>query len=99
MPSRQYARNTRNYSGRKNRSVTVRVNDNGRAIGEDHVNAKYLDDDVEHARVLRSEGFSWHQISRMLDMPIRTVRDYCNGTRRNESVAGFKKIKRKKTHA
>ena len=34
----------------------VTVNDGGRAIGEDHVNAKYLDEDVEHARELVASG-------------------------------------------
>ena len=79
-------------------SLIVRVNDNGRTIGEDHVNAKYLDEDVEHVKELRDAGFSWHAISRMLDMPVRTARDYYEGRRRNESIAGFKRIKRAPHH-
>lgn len=76
---------------------TVTVNDEGRAIGEDHVNAKYLDEDVEHARELVASGkYTLREISQMLDMPIRTIRDYAKGTRRNQSVAGWKKIKRYK---
>lgn len=75
--------------------TTVTVNDEGRAIGEDHVNAKYLDEDVEHARELVASGqYTLREISQMLDMPIRTIRDYAKGTRRNQSVAGWKKIKR-----
>lgn len=73
----------------------VTVNDEGRAIGEDHINAKYLDEDVEHARELVASGqYTLREISQMLDMPIRTIRDYAKGTRRNQSVAGWKKIKR-----
>lgn len=75
----------------------VTVNDEGRAIGEDHVNAKYLDEDVEHARELVASGqYTLREISQMLDMPIRTIRDYAKGTRRNQSVAGWKKIRRYK---
>ena len=58
------------------------VNDNGRAIGEDHARAKYLDTDVEHALELRA------------DMPIRTIRGYLDGSRRSQSVAGWKMVKR-----
>lgn len=75
----------------------VTVNDGGRAIGEDHVNAKYLDEDVEHARELVASGqYTLREISQMLDMPIRTIRDYAKGTRRNQSVAGWKKVRRYK---
>lgn len=74
--------------------MTVAVNDNGRAIGEDSVHAKYLDDDVECARRLRAQGYSLAELSRMLDMPIRTIRGYLDGTRRSQSVAGWKVVKR-----
>lgn len=72
----------------------VAVNDNGRAIGEDHARAKYLDTDVEHALELRAEGYTLREISRMLDMPIRTIRGYLDGSRRSQSVAGWKMVKR-----
>ena len=75
---------------------TVTVNDDGRTIGEDHLNAKYLDEDVEHARELRAQGYTYRKISAILDMPIRTIRDYISGRRRAQSVAGWKKIKRYK---
>lgn len=74
--------------------MKVAVNDNGRAIGEDHAGAKYLDLDVDHARELRAEGYTLRQISQMLDMPIRTARGYLDGSRRNQSVADFKMVKR-----
>lgn len=75
--------------------MTVTVNDNGRAIGEDHVNARYLNSDVEHARQLRAQGYTYRQISLMLDMPIRTLRDYLSGRRRCQSVAGWKTFVRR----
>lgn len=78
-------------------TTVVTVNDSGRTIGEDHVNAKYLDEDVERARELVASGqYKLREISQMLDMPIRTIRDYAKGTRRNQSVAGWKKIRRYK---
>lgn len=75
-------------------TMMVTVNDAGTVIGEDHHNAKYLDSDIEHAVELRREGYSFREISLMMDMPIRTIRGYVDGTRRNQSVAGWKKIKR-----
>ena len=78
-------------------TTVVTVNDSGRTIGEDHVYAKYLDEDVERARELVASGqYKLREISQMLDMPIRTIRDYAKGTRRNQSVAGWKKIRRYK---
>ena len=72
----------------------VAVNDNGRPVGEDHKNAKYLNEDVERAISLRMQGFTYARISQMLDMPIRTIRCYVKGIRRNQSIADFKRIKR-----
>lgn len=77
--------------------ICVAVNDQGRRIGEDHPNAKYLDADIERARVFRSEGYTWARIAEMLDMPVRTVRSYVDGSRRAQSVAGFRWVKPKKS--
>lgn len=74
--------------------MMVSVNDDGYPIGEDHRNAKYLDEDVYHAIELREQGYTYRQISDMLDMPVRTVRDYVHGLRRNQSVASYRKIRR-----
>ena len=87
-PSKRSKRNIRSHF------ETVTVNDNGRPIGEDHRNARYLDDDVERARELRAQRYSFLDVSRMMDMPIRTIRDYVTGRMRNQSVAGWKKIRR-----
>lgn len=74
--------------------LRVAVNDLGRAVGEDHANAKYLERDVEAAKRLRAEGYTWARISEMLDMPVRTVRSYVDGSRRSQSIADFKVVKR-----
>lgn len=74
--------------------MRIAVNDSGRAIGEDHASAKYLDADVQHARQLRAEGYTWRKISEMMDMPVRTVRSYVDGSRRSQSVADFKVVVR-----
>ena len=74
--------------------VVTEVNDLGRAIGEHHQNARYSDREVEMARNLRDEGYKLKEIAEMMDMPIRTVRGYLDGSRRSQSVAGWKKQKR-----
>lgn len=74
--------------------LRVAVNDLGRAVGEDHANAKYLEQDVEAAKSLRAEGYTWARIAEMLDMPVRTVRSYVDGSRRSQSIADFKVVKR-----
>lgn len=74
--------------------LRVAVNDLGRAVGEDHANAKYLEQDVEAAKRLRAEGYTWARIAEMLDMPVRTVRSYVDGSRRSQSIADFKVVKR-----
>ena len=76
------------------KSMTVAVNDIGRAIGEDHWAARYTDKDVERAREFRHQGYTLRQISKMLDMPLRTVRGYLDGSRRNQSISGWKVVKR-----
>ena len=76
--------------------LTVAVNDNGKPIGQDHRNARYLDEDVEKAIELRAEGYTYQQISRMLDMPVRTLRGYLDGSARHQSITCFKTIMSKK---
>ncbi len=95
MQSKKSNPATQGRSARRFTYLIVRVNDNGRPIGEDARNAKYLDDDVETVCRLRAEGCTWTKISRMMDIPVRTARDFVSGRRRAESVAGFRKIRRK----
>ena len=75
-------------------TVTTEVNDAGRAIGEHHQNARYTDSEVEMVRTLRQEGYTVADVALMMDMPIRTVRGYIDGSRRSQSVAGWRKQKR-----
>lgn len=91
----QSRRSERNFRTTSVHRQIVTVNDSGRAIGEDHVNAIYLNSDVENARQLRAQGYTYLQISQMLDMPIRTLRDYLSGRRRCQSVAGWKVFERR----
>ena len=49
---------------------------------------------VEAAKRLRAEGYTWARIAEMLDMPVRTVRSYVDGSRRSQSIADFKVVKR-----
>lgn len=75
--------------------VVATVNDDGRIIGEDHPNARYTNEDVEHVQVLRAEGYTYDQIAKIMDMPVRTVRGYLGGSRRCQSVAGWKTFLRR----
>ena len=49
---------------------------------------------LEKITPVRAEGYTLREISRMLDMPIRTIRGYLDGSRRSQSVAGWKMVKR-----
>lgn len=70
------------------------MNDHGDSIGEAHQNARYTDDEVEEARRLYADGYSLKAVSRIMDMPIRTVRGYIDGSRRAQSVSGWSYQKR-----
>ncbi len=83
----------------KTDSSFVGVSDSGRLVGEYNPRAKYTDEEVEAVLFLRSEGMPLKQIAKKMDMPLRTVRDYINGTRRILNVMGWKKKNgRKKAH-
>lgn len=79
--------------------IMVTVNDGGYVIGQDHPNARYNDEDVERVQMLRAEGYAYSAISRMMDMPVRTIRGYLDGSRRCQSVAGWKKVYRRWDYA
>ena len=95
----QFATHKKGQRLKKAGGLTVRtirmmaaVNDAGRVIGEDHANARYLDSDVANVIELRRQGYTYREISRMMDMPIRTLRDYLSGRLRCQSVAGWKAV-------
>ncbi len=69
----------------------VQVNDDGHVVGEDHPRARYTDADVDAVFALRSDGFSLREISKKMEMPLRTVRDYLAGRRRCLGAVDYKK--------
>lgn len=71
----------------------VAVNDSGLRIGEDHPKARYTNHEIELVQQLRDEGMGYGTIAKKMDMPKRTVRDICNGRRRNQYPADFKTIR------
>ncbi len=71
---------------------TVWVNDKGFIVGEDHPRAKYTDADIDAVFELREEGFSLRAIAKKMEMPLRTVRSYLNGSTR-QGVSHSKRIK------
>lgn len=81
------ARGIRTSSGKM---ICVSIADSGRAIGEDSPRAKYTDNVVALARALRDQGFSLGAISKKLEIPIRTLRGYLDGSRRAASVSGWR---------
>lgn len=60
----------------------VKVNENGRRIGEDHQRAKLTDREVDQIRDLRDAGMSYGQIAKKMDVGKTTVRDICVCRRR-----------------
>lgn len=75
----------------RNTSEVIAVNDYNRAIGEDHVLAKYTNAEVDAVIELREEGYSLAKIARMTEIPIRTIRGYLDGTRRCQQPTTWRK--------
>lgn len=75
----------------RNTSEVIAVNDYNRAIGEDHVLAKYTNAEVDAVIELREEGYSLAKIARMTEIPIRTIRGYLDGTHRCQQPTTWRK--------
>lgn len=75
----------------------IAVNEYGIAIGEDHHNAKYSNGEIDMVLDLREQGWGYKRISKATDMPIRTVRDICNGKRRCQMAVRWRRISAKST--
>ena len=58
------------------------VNERGRRVGENHPRAKYSDSEITLLLELRDGGMGYKRLSEKMEMPMRTVRDICNGRRR-----------------
>ena len=78
-------------SGRvTSRTVVIAVNECNRTIGEDHVRAKYTNEEVDAVLRLRDEGYSLAKIARMTEIPIRTIRGYIDGSRRCQQPSAWR---------
>ena len=66
------------------------INERGLRIGEDHQNARYTNGEVDMVHQLRDNGWGYKRISQAVEMPLRTVRDICNGRRRCQTTAGWR---------
>lgn len=71
-------------------TALVAVNEKGLRIGKTHPRAKYSDSEIDLVLELRDEGLGYKRIAKKLEMPIRTVRDICNGRRRCQTAARFR---------
>lgn len=80
-------------SGGTMSNKTVAVNERGLRIGEDHPNARYTDGEVAMVLGLRDEGLGYKRIAKAMDMPLRTVRDICNGARRCQNPTTWKRVR------
>ena len=76
-------------------TVQVAIGECGRPIGESAPNAKYTDAEIDMVFELRKQGYYYHEISKMMDMPVRTIRTVLDGSRRSKHIVGWKTLKRK----
>lgn len=58
----------------------------GHRIGAWHQNAKHSDETVARARRLRASGMTYIRIGILLDVPWRTVVDWCTCTTRYDGL-------------
>lgn len=72
---------------------TVAVNERGLRIGEDHPNARYTNGEIEMVLGLRDEGLGYKRISKMAEIPVRTVRDIIKGKRRCQHATNWKTVR------
>lgn len=70
----------------------VKINENGRRIGEDHQRAKLTDAEVDLVRDLRDDGMSYGQIAKRMEVGKSTVRDICLCRCRAQTCAGVRII-------
>ena len=70
----------------------IAINEHGLRIGEDHHNARYTNGEIDMVHELRENGWGYKRISKSLEMPVRTVRDICNGRRHCQTPAGWRHI-------
>lgn len=70
----------------------VATNDRGLRIGEDHPNAKLSNVQIDELLNMREEGASYTELAKRFGVCKSAVRHYCNGARRCQWPASWKKI-------
>lgn len=71
--------------------MLIAVNEAGKRIGESHHMAELSDHEVDLMRELHenhAKGYKW--LAKCFEVPLRTVRDICNYTKRAQTPAGYK---------
>lgn len=69
---------------------TVSLSDRSARVGESSPHAKYTDVELIHCFDLRLAGLSLREISRKMDIPVRTLRDIFSGNHRAVMPTQFK---------
>lgn len=67
--------NIRSFSDLSVKPSTVSLSDKSARVGESSPHAKYTDVELIHCFDLRLAGLSLREISRKMDIPVRTLRD------------------------
>ena len=73
-----------------NRKI-VKVNENGRRIGDDHHNARLTDHEVDALLNLRDQGWSYGTLARKFEISKGAVRNICKGRTRCQTPARLKR--------
>lgn len=82
--------NIRSFSDLSVKPSTVSLSDRSARVGESSPHAKYTDVELIHCFDLRLAGLSLREISRKMDIPVRTLRDIFSGNRRAVMPTQFK---------
>lgn len=71
---------------------TVGVNELGLRVGEDHVNARLTNHEVDLLLELRAQGWSYQQLADKFDLSKSGVRKICKGVNRCQQPSRFKVV-------
>ncbi len=72
----------------------VGVNERGIRVGQDHQNAKLTNAEVDLLLELHDQGWGYRRLATKFEISKRTVRGYCDGSRRGQVPARWKVIER-----
>lgn len=82
--------NIQSFSDLSVKPSTVSLSDKSARVGESSPHAEYTDVELIHCFDLRLAGLSLREISRKMDIPVRTLRDIFSGNRRAVMPTQFK---------